>query len=262
MRDSTTEQGRRVVATAAVATALLLGTGCVGVDSPLGETTIPARNPAALIEGEPYRPEIDPSMFAHRIDNPYLPLIPGTSLFYEGISDGERETEVFEVTHRTKTVLGVRATVVRDRVFVGGDLVEDTLDWFAQDRFGNVWYFGESSHDIENGKVVSTEGSWQAGIDGAQPGIVMLAEPRVGDAYRQEFYAGEAEDQATVVSVEEEVEVPAGSFDGVLVTEDRNPLEPRFLESKYYAPGVGVVLEELVRGGRGRLQMVKIRMAG
>jgi hypothetical protein len=251
-----------VVATAAVATALLLGTGCVGVDSPLGETTIPARNPAALIEGEPYRPEIDPSMFAHRIDNPYLPLIPGTALSYEGTSDGQRETEVFEVTHRTETILGVEATVVRDRVFVGGELVEDTFDWFAQDRSGNVWYFGESSHDYEDGKVVSTAGSWEAGADGARPGIVMLADPRVGDAYRQEFYAGEAEDQASVVSIGEEVEVPAGSFDQVLVTEDRNPLDPGVLEKKYYAPGIGVVLEELVRGGRGRLELVKVRTAG
>jgi hypothetical protein len=261
MRAPTAEYARLGFIAAALS-GLLASAGCASVDTSAGGVPDPPRNPAPLTDGAPYEPEVDPSLFVHVIDNPYLPLIPGTSLFYEGISDGERETEVFEVTHRTKTVLGVRATVVRDRVFVGGDLVEDTLDWFAQDRFGNVWYFGESSHDIENGKVVSTEGSWQAGIDGAQPGIVMLAEPRVGDAYRQEFYAGEAEDQATVVSVEEEVEVPAGSFDGVLVTEDRNPLEPRFLESKYYAPGVGVVLEELVRGGRGRLQMVKIRMAG
>jgi hypothetical protein len=156
--------------------------------------------------------------------------------------------------------MGVNTTVVRDQVFVDGELAEDTFDWYAQDRQGNVWYFGEDSREIENGKVVSTEGSWEAGVDGAKPGIVMLGEPRVGDAYRQEFYRGEAEDQARVLALGESMTVPYGSFDQVLVTEDRNPLEPRLLENKLYAPGVGVVLERLVRGGWEILRLVEVKM--
>ncbi|MGH2691736.1 MAG: hypothetical protein ACRDHM_04465, partial [Actinomycetota bacterium] len=217
--------------------------------------------PAAVVESEPYRPEIDPANFAHRIDNPYLPLIPGTQLSYEGISDGERETEEFVVTDRTKTILGVETTVVRDSVYVAGELVEDTSDWFAQDRHGNVWYFGEASHDIQNGKVVSTHGSWEAGVDGAVPGIVMLGDPRAGDTYRQEFYEGEAEDIATVVTLTDTVKVPFGSFEDVLKTEDTNPLEPKVLENKYYAPGVGVVFEELVHGEEGFLELVDVTTA-
>ena len=246
---------RRVVGAAAAA----ILAGACGGPPPIADIPpeIP-RNPAALIDGEPYSPEIDPANFAHRIDNPYLPLIPGTRLSYRGISDGERETEEFVVTGRTRTILAVETTVVHDRVFVAGELVEDTFDWFAQDRNGNVWYFGEASRDYEDGKVVSTKGSWEAGVDGALPGIVMLAAPQIGDVYRQEYYAGEAEDVGEVVSLEKKVQVPYGSFGDVLVTEDRNPLEPRVLENKYYAPGVGVVFEELVRGGEGYLELVDI----
>jgi hypothetical protein len=238
--------------------ASLSASGCQEAP-PTASSEEPERNPAAVVEGEPFQPEIDPALFAHRIDNPYYPLVPGTTRLYLGESEGEKETEQFVVTHRTKTILGVETTVVRDRVFVAGELVEDTFDWFAQDRFGNVWYFGEASHDIENGKVVSTEGSWEAGVDGAQAGVVMLADPEMGDEYRQEFYEGEAEDVAKVVGLDETIDVPFGTFSSVLVTEDRNPLEPRFLERKYYAPGIGVVFEELISGGEGHLELVDVK---
>ncbi|MGH2711695.1 MAG: hypothetical protein ACRDH9_10890 [Actinomycetota bacterium] len=234
-------------------------TGCGGPDRSADLPPVPPRNPARLIEDEPYSPEIDAANFVHRIDNPYFPLIPGTTRLYIGESDGEQETEKFVVTDRTKTILGISTTVVRDQVFVNGELAEDTFDWFAQDRFGNVWYFGESSRDIEGGKVVSTAGSWEAGVDGAQPGIVMLAEPEVDDAYRQEFYEGEAEDVAKIVALDETIDVPFGTFSSVLVTEDRNPLEPGILERKYYAPGVGVVSEELIEGAQGFLELVDVR---
>ena len=242
----------------AIAAITLLGAGCADVPEPVGPQTAPPRNPAPVSEGS-YAPRVDPALFGHRIDNPYYPLVPGTTRLYLGESDGETETEIFTVTDRTKTILGVETTVVRDRVFVAGELVEDTFDWFAQDRFGNVWYFGEASHDIEDGKVVSTEGSWEAGVDGAQPGVVMLSDPHMGDEYRQEFYAGEAEDIAKVVGLDETIDVPFDTFSSVLVTEDRNPLEPRFLEHKYYAPGVGVVYEELVAGGEGFLELVEVK---
>jgi hypothetical protein len=215
-----------------------------------------ARNPAPV--SSPYEPRIDPNDFVTTIDNPYLPLPVGRTLVYEGVSGGEQERVEVTVTDRTREVMGVTATVVRDRAFVEGSLVEDTFDWFAQDRFGNVWYFGEATAEYENGEIVSRAGSWEAGVDGAMPGVVMLADPRVGDRYRQEFYAGEAEDMARVRAAGASVAVPAGSYQHVLVTEDWTPLEPDVLEHKSYAPGVGVVLERVVKGGSGVLRLVEI----
>jgi hypothetical protein len=249
----------RRIATLVLPLVLTVGTGCAQEGAAPTSSSERPRNPAALVEGEPYRPEIDPANFVEVIDNPHLPLIPGTELSYEGLSDGERETEEFVVTEDTKEVMGVTTTIVLDRVYVGGELAEETYDWFAQDRAGNVWYFGEASADYEKGKVVSTKGSWEAGVDGALPGIVMLADPHVGNAYRQEFYAGEAEDTGTIIKLGQTVTVPYGTFEDVLVTEDRNPLEPGVLENKYYAPGIGVVYEELVSGGEGFLELVDFK---
>jgi hypothetical protein len=250
--------GRRRIGGAAAALAALLGTACADRAPGQDRSAVP-RNPAALTEREAYRPRIDPADFVRTIDNPYLPLRPGTTRVYEGVSEGEREVTEVTTTNRTKEVMGVTTTVVRDRVFVGGELVEDTFDWYAQDRFGNVWYFGEASRDYEGGEVVSTKGSWEAGVDGAQPGVVMLGDPAVGDAYRQEFYQGEAEDTARVLALRESVAVPYGSYPDVVVTEDRNPLEPKILEHKFYARGVGVVLERLVEGGHEVLRLVDVR---
>jgi hypothetical protein len=201
--------------------------------------TAPPRNPAAYLEGSPYTVTIDPADFVSVIDATYWPMIPGMTTVFEG--DGERI--VVDVTDSTKVVMGVVTTVVRDRAYDKGRLIEDTLDWYAQDRWGNVWYFGEETTEYENGKPVSTAGSWEAGVDGALPGIVMLADPRIGDVYRNEFYAGEAEDLARIVELGGAIEVPAGSFADTLVTEDWTLLDPTQLERKTYAPGVGVVAE-------------------
>jgi hypothetical protein len=239
--------------------ALLVTTGCrAETPSPRGSAPAP-RNPAALVEGEPYRPATDSADFVGVIDNPYFPLTPGTTLVYRGVSDGEREVVRVTVTHETKDVLGIAATVVRDRVFVDGKLAEDTFDWYAQDRQGNVWYLGEETKEYADGKVVGTEGSWEAGVDGAQPGVIMPAAPEIGLTYRQEFYEGEAEDVAKAVALDEAVDVPAGSFEGILVTEDWTPLEPKLLERKYYARGVGVVLERRIKGGEELLRLIEIR---
>lgn len=238
----------------AATVALLLAAGC-GTERPARDQ----RNPAALVEGQPYRPRVEPADFVEAIDNPYFPLTPGTTLVYRGVSDGEREMVKVTVTAETKEILGITATVVRDRVFVDGKLAEDTFDWYAQDRQGNVWYLGEDIKEYEDGKVVSTEGSWEAGVDGAQPGVIMPAQPEIGLTYRQEFYKGEAEDVARAVALGETVKAPAGSFDEVLVTEDWTPLEPKLLERKYYATGVGVVLERRIRGGEEILRLVEIR---
>jgi hypothetical protein len=196
-----------------------------------------------------YAPVLDPAAFTSEITNPYLPLRAGSSWTYES-EDGSELIEI-EVLHETRTVMGVEARVVRERAYEDGELVEDTLDWFAQDARGNVWYFGEESKDIQDGEVVSTEGSWEAGVEGAQPGIVMPADPVPGDAYRQEFYPGEAEDMAEVLRLDGSQETPAGTFDDLLVTREWTPLEPGVVEEKYYATGVGLVAEQKVRGDSG-----------
>jgi hypothetical protein len=135
--------------------------------------------------------------------------------------------------------MGVECVVVDDRAWEGGKLIEKTYDWFAQDNKGTVWYFGEDTKEYENGKVVSTKGSWEAGVDGAKPGIIMPADPKVGQSYHQEYYPGEAMDMARVLSLNESVTVPYGSFDHALETKEWTPLQPVFFEKKYYVRGVG-----------------------
>lgn len=209
-------------------------------------------------EASPYAPRIDPANFVEAIDNPYFPLVPGTTFTYEGITEDGPETNEVAVTTDTKVVMGVTCVVVRDVVRVNGEVVEDTLDWYAQDREGNVWYFGEASTDLEDGEVVSTEGSWEAGVGGALPGIAMLANPSVGDRYRQEYDPGEAEDTGEVLRFEDGVETPYGTFDEVLVTRDANSLEPGHVEEKFYAPGVGLIRATAVAGPAERIELTSI----
>jgi len=207
----------------------------------------------------PYRREIDPADFVDRVDNRYFPLTPGTTFVYEGkTEDGEAVRVEDYVTQETKQVLGVTCVVVRNRVIENGDLVEETFDWYAQDKDGDVWYFGEDAKEYEAGVVVSTEGSWEAGVDGAMPGIIMEANPQVGDLYRQEYYKGEAEDMAEVLSLTESASVTYGSFGNLLMTREWTPLEPGIVEHKYYAPGVGLILEVMVEGGSERVELVEI----
>lgn len=205
----------------------------------------------------PYDPQIDPSNFVATIDNPYFPLVPGTTFVYEGATASGFEHSEFAVTHNTKTILGVACVEVRDTVLLDGELAEDTLDWFAQDVDGNVWYFGENTHELAGGLVVTIDGTFTAGGDGDKPGIVMRAHPAVGDFYRQEFSLGNAEDFAEVASLTETVGVPLGSFKNCLKTTETTPLETDLLESKYYAPGVGNVLTVDERTG-DRTALVRI----
>jgi hypothetical protein len=207
----------------------------------------------------PYEQKIDSANFVDKIDNPYLPMNPGTRMIYEAeTEDGKEQIEVF-VSNDTKTILGINCTVVRDTVKIDGELVEDTYDWFAQDKDGNVWYMGEDSKEYEDGEFIGTEGSWIAGVDGAMPGIIMLGNPIVGISYRQEYYEGEAEDMGAVLSLDESVTVKYGSFDNVLKTRDWNPLEPDVIEHKYYAKGIGVILEEEVGGESEQVELVDIQ---
>lgn len=194
-----------------------------------------------------------------QIDNPYWPMRPGTRWVYREVERGHVQRVVVTVTRRTRRIAGVRARVVHDVVTERGRRVEDTLDWYAQDRRGNVWYLGEDTKEFEDGKVVSTAGSWEAGVDGARAGIVMPAHPRVGMTYQQENAPGEAEDAARVLSRDEQARVPFGHFTHVLLTRDSTPLEPRILEYKLYARGVGPVLTLGVSGGAGREELVRLR---
>jgi hypothetical protein len=203
---------------------------------------------ASTQEHKAYAPHINPANFTTTIDNEYLPMKPGTTFVYEG---GTEHSEM-SITHDTKMVMGVECVVVDDRAWESDKLIEKTYDWFAQDKEGNVWYFGEDTKEYENGKVVSTKGSWEAGVDGAKPGIIMQAHPKVGHSYHQEYYKGEAEDMAKVLRLNDSVTVPYGSFDHVLVTREWTPLEPSYAEHKYYAPGVGQVY-----GGGSELVDVK-----
>ena len=208
---------------------------------------------------ETYAPEIDPTNFTAVVDNSYFPLTPGTIYIYEGeTAEGTEHIEVV-VTHDTKVVMGVTCIEVRDTVYLNGEVLEDTYDWYAQDKDGNVWYFGEDTKEYENGQVVSTEGTWTAGVDGAQPGIIMLADPQVSQMYRQEYYAGEAEDMAEVISISESATVAYGSFDNLVMTREWTPLTPGLAENKYYAQGIGVVLEVVVEGGSGQIELIDIQ---
>jgi hypothetical protein len=205
--------------------------------------------------------ELDPADFTTAIDNPYWPMEPGSRWIYrETAPDGTRQRVVVTVTAKTKLIAnGITARVVHDVVTEDGELVEVTDDWYAQDCRGHVWYLGENTKEYENGRVVSRAGSWEAGVDGAQPGILMPADPEVGMTYWQEYYAGEAEDTGAIFSLDEQVGVRAGHFTDVVMTKDTNPLEPRVLEYKFYARGVGPVLAITVSGGADREDLLSYR---
>ena len=252
---------------AVAAGSVLLLAGCGDDDNTATSDSTTTTEPAAepVIDpgdGGTYAPELDPADFVDVVDNPYLPLIPGTTWVYEGEDDGEAERVEVEVLDKTRQIQGITATVVRDTVYVDGELAEDTYDWYAQDTDGNVWYLGEDSHEYEDGEAVNAEGSWEYGKDGALPGIVMLAHPEVGDAYRQEYYPGHAEDLAEVLRTDETKAIGIGDYADVVVTQDWNPLEPDVVEQKSYARGVGLILEEKVEGGDGTIELIERIPAG
>jgi hypothetical protein len=247
---------KRVLAGVASLSVLLSFAGCGdggnGGEAETGTTDLPqGAEPVVL----------DPADFTTEIDNPYWPMAPGSRWIYrEKDGEGGVQQVVVTVTGKTKRIAnGIEARVVHDVVSEAGEPVEVTDDWYAQDAEGNAWYLGERTAEYENGEVISRAGSWEAGVDGAQPGIIMPAEPRPGLAYRQEYYAGEAEDRAKVLSVDEQAEVPYGRFTDVVLTKDLVPLEPRALEYKLYAPGIGPVLVLDASGASGREELLSFR---
>jgi hypothetical protein len=226
-------------------------TGCAGGPPPV--------DPSGVDGLEIPTPSPDPRDFVASVDNPWFPLAPGTVWTYRATSDEGAETIVVTVTDRTRVVQGVPTTVVHDVVTdARGRTVEETFDWYAQDTAGNVWYFGEDTTAYD-GNRASTEGSWQAGVDGAEAGLLMPAKPRVGDGYAQEYRAGVAEDRGRILALHEQRKVPAGAYVDVVQTEDTTPLEPGLVERKYYARGVGVIFEEDVAGGSEVVELVELR---
>jgi hypothetical protein len=185
-----------------------------------------------------------------KVDNPWFPLKPGTTYVYKGIKDGKRAKDVFAVTHKTKKIQGVTTTVVHDRLYLNGKLAEKTTDWYAQNKRGDVVYYGEATRALDkHGRLTDTEGSWQAGVNGARAGIFMPAHPKVGRTFQQEFYKGHAEDRFRILS-------KARSF---MRTKEWTPLEPGVIDNKYYVRGIGTVREAAVKGGDEHLDLVSIK---
>ncbi len=246
-----------VPAAAILAVVLLAAVGCGSSAGSPGATGGPS--PTQVDGVTVPTPKPDPADFTDVVDNPWLPLRPGSEWVYSSTGDEGPQRDVVTVTGQTRVVAGVRTVVVHDVVRnATGEIVEDTWDWYAQDNRGNVWYFGEDTTAFEHGKK-STEGSWEAGKQGAQAGIAMLAEPDVGDAYQQEYLERVAEDRGRILSLSARHAGPAGSWTGLVRTEDTTPLEPGLVENKYYARGVGVVHEETLAGGREDVELVSHR---
>jgi len=234
----------------AVASAVLVLAACGGGGSKSTSSSAPA-----LPQGT--KPvQLDPADFSTNIDNPYWPMRPGSHWVYREVENGEAQRVDVTVTNRTKTLHGIEARVVHDRVSQHGETVEDTYDWYAQDSAGNLWYLGEDTAEYENGKLKTKEGSWAYGVDGAQPGVVVPASPKQGMSYREEYYAGHAEDAAAVLNIGSQVQVPFGRFQNALLTRNFSTIEPTVEEMKLYAKGVGPVMELLVSGGSGRTELL------
>jgi hypothetical protein len=220
----------------------------------------PPASALAPIHGT-YSPTINPADFVPKIDNRWFPLKPGTGFHYRGVAENGTtpQTDDMVVTHRTKDVLGVRSTVVRDVVSSGGKAIEKTLDWYAQDKWGNVWYMGEDARELRHGKFVKVGDSWEGGVNGAKPGIIMPGDPKPGERYRQEYYPGHALDQARVIGEGGPVTVPNGSYAHTLLTDETAPkLDPGVHEHKYYVAGLGDIKEQTVAGNQEQIQLVSV----
>jgi hypothetical protein len=209
--------------------------------------------------GRDYHPTFDRTGFTAAVTNPWFPLPVGRTYIYTGIDGTHRTTDIMTVSRRTKQIDGVRTRVVEDRVLTGGVVRERTSDYYAQDACGNVWYFGEDTAELDrHGNVITTDGSFRAGVDGGQPGVFMQAHPQLGRKFRQEWYQGQAEDVYEALGTTATRSVPYGTFTSVLRTAETNALEPGVRDNKYYARGVGTITELTVKGGNERLDLVDI----
>ena len=228
---------------------ILLAAGC-GSGGSGGESSSKGSEAQIVSGAGPGGPaQVSAGDFSATVNNPYYPLKPGTTYRYRGVKDGNPTIDIYAVSHEIKAIEGVPCIAVNDSLYEAGKLEEQTTDWYSQDGKGNVWYFGEATRELNaHGKTTTTEGSWQAGVDGARPGIFMAANPQPGQSYRQEFYKGHAEDRFKVLDLTSAVTVPAGSYRTALLTEETTPLEPGVVDHKYYVRGVGNVKEVTARG--------------
>jgi hypothetical protein len=222
-------------------------------------TQTPVAATTTTTSGPPYHPKIVPADFSNRVTNPYFSLKPGMTRVYDGTKDGVPEHVVVTVSRSYRTIMGIKCVIVNDVVTINRALEENTTDWYAQDKQGNVWYFGEDSKDYKNGVVVSTQGTWETGVDGALPGVVVHAKPVVGPRYRQEYRPGVAEDMARVLTVTATQAVPAGTFHNTVLTLDTDPLNPDKVEHKWYARGVGLI--HAIRIGGQHHEEIKLARA-
>jgi hypothetical protein len=230
--------------------------GTLGVVLVPSASSAPSSTPSAC--GTTYAPVLDPANFATAIDNPYFPLPVGRTLVYNGVKDGQTQVDRVTVTSQKKVILGIATTVVNDVATHDSTVLEKTFDYYAQDKQGNVWYLGEdTTHFLPNGKA-DTSGSFEAGVDGAQPGIIMEASPKIPDAYRQECYAGQAEDTAWIVGTQGSAKVPYGTVRDVLSTLEATQIEPGAYDQKVYGPGVGIVSEKSLTGPAEFAQLVSV----
>jgi hypothetical protein len=258
---------RGAALTIAVGLAIALAAGCGSSSDESPSTTSVAATSAselAPIHGT-YSPSIEPADFVGKIDNRYFPLVPGTAFHYTGVHENGKtpQTDDMVVTDQTKQILGVTSTVVRDTVSSRGRPIEKTFDWYAQDKDGNVWYMGEDTREVVHGKFVKMSDSWEAGVDGAQPGIIMPGNPSPGDQYRQEYYPHYALDQARVLGSGGPVTVPYGSYKHTLLTVETSPrIDPGVAERKYYVAGVGDVKEHTVSGNHEQIKLVSVTHGG
>jgi len=242
---------RRLFLAALLALSTALAAGCGSGGSGNGSTTQASGTMIVSGAGPNGPAQVSPSDFSATVDNPYYPLHPGTTYRYRGVKDGRPTLDVYAVSQTTKSIEGVPCVAVKDNLYEAGKLEEQTTDWYTQDNEGNVWYFGEATRELDpQGRTTTTEGSWQAGVDGASPGIFMPAEPQPGQSYRQEYYKGQAEDQFKVLDLTSAVTVPAGSYPMALLTQETTPLEPGVVDHKYYVRGIGNVKEVTAKGPR------------
>jgi hypothetical protein len=230
-----------------------------GASAAVAAAPAATRTPALIVSGAgPGWPAtLSPSDFAAPVENPWFPLVPGSVYRYTGVKEGVKMIDVVRVTARTKRILGVDTKVVHDVVKVNGRPEEETNDFYAPDRHGNVWYFGEATKTFDSkGRTVSTEGSFLAGVDGARPGVLVPGHPTVGKSGRQEFLPGEAEDHFRVLDLNARVSVPFVSSQHALRTREWTPLEPAVVDNKYYVRGIGNVSEITVKGPLEELRLV------
>lgn len=250
-----------------VAAVLMLACGPEATPLQPGDVLTPAATSASMTAADAASPAnatvsplppFNPNNFVRQVTNPLFPLPLGRRLIYKGTEDGEPETVITDVTRDHKQILGVPVVVVLDRVFMSGELVEKTFDWYAQDKQGNVWYFGEDTKEFENGKVTTTEGSFEAGQHGARAGIIMRAHPVLYQITPQEEAPGVAEDKARVIGLDVTLKLPFGTLRHCLKQAEFTDLEPDAVEFKEYCPGIGVAHGRDIRGGTANTALTAV----